>query len=303
MYYIGIDGGGTKTRFTLFNEAMKELDHCVLSTCHFAQVGYQCMEEILKEGIHILKERYQLTDYGIGYGLAGYGKEKEIRSQIETIVERVSDQHPFILVNDVESAVAGALNLQDGIVVIAGTGSIAFGVCGKLRMRCGGWGYQIGDEGSAYWLGKKLLEVFSKQADGRCEKTQLYDLVRKHTNLMNDHDIISYIRDAHNERGSIAELAVLLTQAANQKDPYAIAMYQEAAKELSCLVEAIKIQLFPQHASVPVSYIGGVFRAERLIIEPLSRNLSSGCLLKSPIYGPDKGVCLLLKQKLNNHDL
>lgn len=303
MYYIGIDGGGTKTKFTLFDETMMELDHCILSSCHFAQVGYQRMEEILKEGIHMLVDHHQLSDYGIGYGLAGYGQEKEIRSQIETVVEHVSDRHPYLLVNDVESAVAGALNLEDGIVVIAGTGSIAFGVSGQRRMRCGGWGYQIGDEGSAYWLGKKLLEIFSKQVDGRCDKTMVYDLVMQHCKLTKDHDIISYIRDTQNERGTIAALAILLTQAANQKDPYAIAIYQEAAKELSYLVEAIKTRLFPQHASVPVSYIGGVFRAEQLIIEPFSRNLPSGCFLKSPVYGPDQGVCLLLKQKLNNHDL
>lgn len=300
MQYIGIDGGGTKTKFTLFDEIMTELDHCTLSTCHFAQVGYQRMEAILKEGIHMLVERHQLSEYGIGYGLAGYGQEKKIRVQIESIVERISDHHPYHLVNDVESAAAGALDLQDGIVVIAGTGSIAFGVRGETQIRCGGWGYQIGDEGSAYWLGKKLLELFSKQADGRCEKTVLYDLVIKHCNLTKDHDILSYIRDARNQRGCIASLAILLTQAAEQRDPHAVAVFKEAAIELSYLVKTIRHKLFSNDIFVPVSYIGGVFRAEQLIIEPFSQNLPSGCILQSPAYGPDKGACLLLKRKLNS---
>ena len=299
MQYIGIDGGGTKTKFTLFDEDMKEIDSYKMPSCHFAQVGYQRMEEMLKEGIHTLATRYHLKSYGIGFGLAGYGQEKEIRERMESIIERVSDGHPYLLINDVESALAGALALQDGIMIIAGTGSIAFGVHGKERFRCGGWGYQIGDEGSAWWLGKRALETFGKQADGRYDKSVFYEIMMKHANLSKDYDMISYVRDVcGNKRDKIAQMALLLYEAACQKDSYAISIYEEAASELSMLVETIRKRLFPNTDHVPVSYVGGVFQAGKYIIEPLTNKLSRHCELHEPIYGPDKGVCLLLKRKM-----
>lgn len=298
MKRIGIDGGGTKTKFTLFDEELRELDHLEVGTSHFAQVGYQRMEEVLEEGITTLVKRHSLEQYGIGFGLAGYGQEKEIRARIEEIVERVADAHPYHLVNDVESAIAGALALSDGIMVIAGTGSIAFGIHGENRMRCGGWGYQIGDEGSAYWLGKRLLEVFSKQCDGRLAKSVLYELVMRHCQLAQDFDIISYVRDVlHNNRGEIANLAQLLYQAAEAKDRNALQIYEEGAEQLAQCVLTIQRKLFPQEKEVLVSYVGGVFRAQAYLLEPFQRALTTSCRVIAPMHGPDAGAVLLLDKK------
>ena len=66
----------------------------------------------------------------------------------------------MFLKSDVQIAIEGALDGQDGIVVIAGTGSIALSLKEGMLQRCGGWGYQLGDEGSAYWIAKKMLNAF-----------------------------------------------------------------------------------------------------------------------------------------------
>lgn len=298
MQIIGIDGGGTKTKFTLFDEQMKELDVYVTGTSHFSQVGYEQMEARLREGIHYLVKKHQLQAYGIGYGLAGYGQEQSIRKKIEEVIERISQGHPYHLVNDVESAIAGALALQDGIMVIAGTGSIAFGVHGKERVRCGGWGYQIGDESSAYWLGRKLLAVFSKQADGRLEKSALYAIVMSACELKKDVDIISYVREVlQNDRTRIAGLARLVSEAAEQGDEQAKLMYEEAAVELALNISTIQRRVFPS-GDVTVSYTGGVFQAGSLLLDPLQKRLPITCHLQAPIYGPDAGAALLLRQQL-----
>ena len=299
MKFIGIDGGGTKTRFTLFNEELKEIDSYVLPTCHFAQVGYEEMGARLQQGIHQLIHNHKVKEYGIGFGLAGYGQEAETRKQIEQVVARVSSNHPYQLVNDVESAIAGALALQDGIMMIAGTGSIAFGVRGETRMRCGGWGYQIGDEGSAYWLGKQVLALYSKQVDGRLERSVLYDMVKEACHLQQEADIISYVRDTLKfDRSKIAALARIAYDAAMQQDLQALALYETAAKELALCIQTIERQMF-HGEDVNVSFVGGVFQAGELLLTPLQRELSTNCHLIEPIYGPDAGACLLLKQKLS----
>lgn len=78
-------------------------------------------------------------------------------------------------------------------MVIAGTGSIALSLKNNKLTRCGGWGYQLGDEGSAYWIAKKMFHTFCKETDGRLEKTVLYDLVMKECHLDIDYDIITFM--------------------------------------------------------------------------------------------------------------
>lgn len=73
----------------------------------------------------------------------------------------------------------GALDGENGIVIIAGTGSIALALKDNIVTRCGGWGSQLGDEGSAYWIAKKMLSIFCQEVDGRLEKTKLYELIKK----------------------------------------------------------------------------------------------------------------------------
>ena len=171
--YIGIDGGGTKTKMSLFNEEGLLCKEIVLPTVHIlTQPKDKCIE-ILKNGVDQLDPH---CDAKIGIGLAGYGQDKRIRNEIEDICSNAFGNRSFVLESDVRIAFEGALNGQEGIVVIAGTGSIAFSLKNNVMKRCGGWGYQLGDEGSAYWIVKKMLNVFCQEIDGRLPKTKLYNL-------------------------------------------------------------------------------------------------------------------------------
>ena len=190
MRWLGVDGGGTKTAFTLYDENMSQLDRFELPTCHYAQVGFAGMRRVFNEGVQRAEASGLLGDeYGIGFGICGYGEGVESSAAIEDAALGAAGGHPFSLVNDVESAWAAGLAMRDGIVIIAGTGSIAYGVCEDRSMRCGGWDYELGDEGSGGWLGKELLRAFTRQSDGREPRGAIHNLVRRELGIADDFEV------------------------------------------------------------------------------------------------------------------
>lgn len=310
MRFLGIDGGGTKTAFSIFDEHMAKLgDSIVLETSHFAQVGYAGMKDVLKHGIYLCERTGVLgNDWGIGFGLAGYGQEKDVRTHIETAiaacVSEAAPLHPYELVNDVEAAHAAALGVADGIVVVAGTGSIAYGKNAEKSARCGGWGYQVGDEGSGWWIGRETVRIFSRQSDGRNARGPLRDIVIRELHLSEDAEIIGYMRDkVKNSRLETAKLSRLAYLAACAGDSDAIDIFRRAAYEDALLVRTLIEKLFSDETGrdqqkVPVSYVGGTFKAGRFLLNPLESSLPEECCLQAPKYDPGAGACLLLRARL-----
>ncbi|MGG7078705.1 N-acetylglucosamine kinase [Clostridium sardiniense] len=295
MYYLGIDGGGTKTQFTLVNEKLEVIYSVKRGTSHFKQVGFNGVKEVLQDGLEeiINKSKIDKCDIAwIGIGLAGYGNIQKDREALLKVVDRVFKDFKYILRNDVEIALAGALNGEDGVVIVSGTGSIALSKIGDKYKRCGGWGYSIGDEGSAYWIGKKIIETFSKEADGRLEKTHIYEIIKEMLALSNDYDLIRYINeDIKSDRLEIARFSKVCFEAAKLGDKNAIEIFKSASKELSELVNLL-IKDFEDDI-IKVSYLGGVFKSGELILNPLIESLNKKCVLVTPRYTADIGAAIL----------
>jgi N-acetylglucosamine kinase-like BadF-type ATPase len=299
MYYLGVDGGGTKTAFMLVNRSGRIAAHNIQGTCHYIQVGMDTFGGILNEGISELLSDAGIKSSEINYaffGIPGYGELAEDTPILEELVADVLKSNQFRCGNDVEAGWAGTLACQSGICLVGGTGAIGFGrdQSGNTA-RAGGWGYYCGDEGSAYWLGKRLISLFGKQADGRQERTALYEIVKNRFNLTRDFDLIGTVyEDLQMQRDKIAELALLLYQAARRGDPEAIEAYKEAAYEYNLIVTALTNKLaFQQDERILVSYCGGVFKAGKYILEPL-RKLTAGKNIKltEPILRPVTGAAL-----------
>lgn len=286
MLYIGIDGGGTKTKMVLFDENGSRLKELILPTVHVLTQPQDQSIEILRNGVNQLDPDHIAI---IGAGLAGYGQQKELRDKIEYICKEAFRDRPFVVESDVRIAIEGALDGHDGIVVIAGTGSIALSLKNNKLTRCRGWGYQLGDEGSAYWIAKKMFNTFCKEIDGRLPKTVLYDLIMKECDLDVDYDIITFMN--HLNRTSIASYAYINGLAADLGDPYAIDIYKQAALEIRSLIQT----LLKEHHSIPtISYIGGVFEhASNYILPVLNETIET---LISPIHTPEYGAYKLAKK-------
>ena len=301
MYYLGIDGGGTKTQFTIINENIEVIESIKKGTSHFKQIGLNRVEKVLRDGLDeiLCKSNIKLEQIdAVGIGIAGYGNIKKDREEIRKVIEKVFKSLKYILKNDVEIALNGALNGEDGIVIVSGTGSIALSKINNQYKRCGGFGYTIGDEGSAYWIGKKIIEIFSKEVDGRLEKTYIYEIIKNNLKLSNDYDFIKYINeDIKSDRLEIAKFSKVCFEAAKLGDENAINIFNLAAKELSELINLL-IKDF-NYNNVKVSYIGGVFKSEKFILDPLIKFLDKRCELISPKYTADIGAAILAMKNID----
>ena len=293
MYYIAIDGGGTKTAFGLFDEKGCLLDKIELQTCHFIQVGYDGCARCLSEGIKYLVDKHYLEPQNlfIGIGIAGYGNDQNVRKQLEIHIHERLGKYRYVLTSDMHVALMGALNGEDGIATVAGTGAIAMAQKDRQIIRCGGWGYQLGDEGSAYWIGKQILFHFCKQADGREEKNELYDKIMEIYHLSNPYEIIAVMKNFENERTEVAKLAKLcdelsLTNTTCQN------ILKEAGLHIACLVKGL--QKYFDKAPL-VTYYGGVFHSD--IVKRVFYQQLENCHIREPQYDALYGAYLLVKNK------
>lgn len=295
MYYIGVDGGGTKTAFGLFDDCGKCLYQVEYPTCHFMQVGFDGCARLLREGIENLLNGFPLpTDnIMIGIGIAGYGNDEIIRERLKRHIKKELKGYHYVLTNDMHIALIGALDGQDGIAVVAGTGSIAMAQVNSQIYRCGGWGYQLGDEGSAYWIGKQLLIEFCKQADLRHSRDEIYDYLLEYFTIKNPYEIIVVINNLENERTAIAELAKICSDFAKKGHPVCQDILKQAGFHIS---ELVKVLLPHLNNEKIVTFYGGVFRSS--IFKQSFCTQLSNCQLIEPIHNALVGAYMFAKSSL-----
>lgn len=303
-YYIGIDGGGTKTDFILCNEAGKILAGRRYGSASHKQIGVRGVVELLRGGIRGLLEEAGIADavktsgdapfYGC-FGMPMYGEFPEYDRQIEADIKRELAFYHIRVVNDAQAGWAGSLGMQPGINVVAGTGSIGFGVNeeGKTA-KAGGWSEFFSDEGSCNWIGRRTVEYFAKEADERLPKGALYYLVKAHLQLTRDMEIIEKIEEEYApSRDKMASLQLILKEAALAGDVAASYLYEEAAEELSLIVGGVYRQLFDERTCL-VSCSGGLFLAGDCILVPFQKKLAEyPVTLIPPRLDPARGALLL----------
>ena len=197
----------------------------------------------------------------------------------------------YKITHDAEIALAGATAGEPGIIVIGGTGSMAFGRNARGQTaRAGGWGYVFGDEGGGFDLTRRALRAALRAEEGWGPATALRQLLLEASGAADANDLLHRFY-VDFDRVSIAGMAKLVTQAAEQGDDVAQNILRDAAGELAILVEGIYRNLFRE--PVPVATIGGVFRSLRLRNEFAERVRESiGCRVTPPRYGPAAGALL-----------
>ena len=296
MMAIGIDGGGTKTAFVLGNEN-GILFQIEKSGCSYLEIGKEAVIELIVSGIKELQEACpEMECETCCIGLPCYGENKQMDLWLNETLKKELSPMEVQLVNDAVVGWAGSLECEEGIHVVAGTGSLAIGK-GKDDQfaRSGGWNEFFGDEGSCYWIGKEAMTLFSKQADGRVQRGALYDLVKKKYGLQDDFEFIDVVlNQLAPYRDQVAAFQRIALQAAQANDESVVHLYEKAADELVEMVYGVKQQLNWSNAVVPVSIYGGLIHAEDLILVPLKKKLSLiGCQLQMPKRSAVEGALLM----------
>ena len=298
--YLGIDGGGTKTGFALIDAGGRLLARHEESSAYYLEVGLDGAADVLARGVGAVLNAAGLTPGAIDFAFAGlpaYGEDSALQAQLDALPARFLPAGRYRCGNDMICSWAGSLACADGISVIAGTGSMAYGEVAGRGARAGGWGELFSDEGSAYWIARAGLTLFSRMSDGRAARGPLYDIVRARYGLAQDLDLCGVVYGhLQSERSSVAQLARLVAQAAAAGDAQAAAIFDAAAIELAGMVDAVRAALdVPEQTTLSVSYTGGVFNSDGLLLAPFGAALATQpgrYALVEPLFSPALGAAL-----------
>lgn len=230
---------------------------------------------------------------GLAGMLGGAGQAPEVAEGLTRLlgVERV------VLTGDVVAAYAGALGSTPGVVVAAGTGAVALGLASSGTgdsfgpgnwVRTDGWGHLLGDAGSGYWIGRRGLEEALRAHDGRSGSAVLAGLAENHFGPLDS--VPSRIAAAPSPPAVVAAFAAQVADAARSGDAPSRAIWAQAAGELAGTTSACARRLFPAGTPVPVSWAGGLFAADDLMLEPFLGRLAE--LLPDAIPVPPAGDAL-----------
>lgn len=306
MYYLGIDGGGTKTRYLLINDKLEKIYDGESSTIHVHQVGIDGLKNEITTNITKACKKANIKTKDIAFvfaGVPGYGESKEDKLKIDETIKEIIEV-PYMIDNDAVNGWAAGTACKPGINIVAGTGSIAYGrnKYGKLA-RCGGWGPGIGDDASAYWIGIKTINEYTKQKDGRNEKTVLVDILEKEYNINYDFEIVDIVfNKLKQDRTKLAALSKVCFLAAEAGCPASKKIFEEAAENLFKHIKSLSKSLEFTDEFI-VSYTGGVFKAGKHILTPLSRMIEEAglkCKLQEPELEPWHGAALLAYKLAGN---
>jgi len=199
----------------------------------------------------------------------------------------------YKITHDAEIALIGAHAAAAGIIVIAGTGSIAFGrnAVGRTA-RAGGWGYVLGDEGGGFDIARQALRAALQYEEGWGPETSLHNLLTGALGASSANGVLHRFY-ADISRTRFATLARIVDQAAACGDPIAISILTDAGDELARYAEGVHRNLFGEAEMVSVARVGGVFRSETLC-ERFGHAVQKriGCPVTVPMFSPAAGALL-----------
>lgn len=267
-YYLGIDGGGTKTTCAVGDENQL-LATATAGPSNIVRVGETQARESLLHSIRqacaasrIKPEQVLRTCVG-GSGAA----RPELAATVQAILAEILHS-PVDVVGDMEIALEAAFGAGPGVIVIAGTGSIAYGrnESGNTA-RAGGWGFAIGDEGSAHWIGREAIRAVLRDADdkGQIQPSPRSNLVAALLQAWKVNSLLDLARMAN--AVPPPDFAALFPAVASSTDDLATSILHQGGRELARIAALVAHQLFPQPGPnlVPVATTGSVFRYASLV--------------------------------------
>ncbi|MBA2520838.1 MAG: hypothetical protein H0V24_14330 [Chloroflexia bacterium] len=298
---VGVDGGQTATKVLVTDRSGR-----VLGTGrgrafdHFrVKGGHERNRVAIDEGV-----RQALAAAGasagdvaaIGLGLTGVRTGGPEAPLAEAIARALAPNAAISVVADYESNLAGATGGAPGVVVIAGGGAIGFGVTADGRQAlASGYGYLLGDEGSAFDIGRRAIIAAARAGDGRDEMTALLDLVLTAYDISDIRDVPNVIYNESFSRDGISQFAPVVVAAAGRGDPVALEIVTTAGVELALTALSVIRQLHEPGAAVPVAITGGVFSAGDLVQKPFRATLEAGwpgATAFAPRYPPVVGAAI-----------
>ncbi len=298
-YYLGVDGGASKTAALVIDAEGAPLGRGVAGPSNHLRVGIETATRNIERAVNIALVEAGMAIRQVEYaycGIAGADHPAHRQRVIDSL-KIFFPKGNFIVDNDARIALTGAIGFGSGIVIISGTGSVAFGRNDSgHEARAGGWGPTIGDEGSGYAIARDGLSAIVRAHDGRGRPTKMTELLCYDYDMCSPEDLPRFVYASTTHADDIARYGKLVIEAARLGDEVAREILERAGRELAECVLAVARRLSLTTMAFPVAYVGGVFNAEDVLLGPM-RTVVAGeapqATLKPPKNTPVEGAAMM----------
>jgi len=273
MHVLGIDAGGTKTVGLLADEDGHVVGEARGGGANLQAEGELGVEKVLHTVMLDAMGTNATAVDSICLGMAGVDRPSE-GEVVRGIMRRIAGQAPVLVVNDALVALVAGVGEEPGVVVISGTGSIAYGRNRRGEAaRAGGWGHVLADEGSGYWIGRRALRAVARATDGRGPATTLTRRVLAHFQAKQLSDLIAIVYERPVRHHTLARLSRVVQEARDEGDEVATGILEGAAHELVRTARSVVERLGMKDDEFEFILAGGVFSGVPWLGEELARRL------------------------------
>jgi N-acetylglucosamine kinase-like BadF-type ATPase len=261
MRVLGIDAGGSKTVALLATADGQIVAEGRAGGANLRTHGELAVEKTLHAVIDQVLDASADQPAAVCLGIAGVDRDDDAAT-IRGIMRRLGFRNRTLIVNDALIALVAGAAQPKGLVVVAGTGSIAYGVnADAVAARSGGWGPVLADEGSGYWIGRHALVAIMRHADGRGPRTALTPMVLEHLGLSRPDDLVNEVYEGAERRQLVATLGQLVEQARVGGDAVAAEILRQAAIELVSAAASVVTRLGMRGDVFQTFLSGGMFKS------------------------------------------
>lgn len=307
-YFLGIDGGGTKTHAVITDAFCRVIGEGTSGASNPLRAG-------LREAISHIECAVREAARSAGIRLdqitascaaiAGVNHSIHYHTMKDALDHELAIEDLY-LVTDARAALEGALDGRPGVIIIAGTGSIAMGVnAAGEQTRAGGWGPTFSDEGSGYDIARRALRAIVSSCEGRERPTTLSERVCRRLGIASTADLPGVIYNSDSETVEIASLAEVVAEAASEGDEVAADILKEAGRELAALAASVIERLGMCEEEFRIACVGSVFKSGEVVLSSFRdavRAVAPGAVIGPPLFPPAIGAVKLAQEKCRMTD-
>ena len=293
--YLGVDGGGSTVRAVVVDAALEVRGEASGPAANPSALGRdEAAQRVISAMQGALASAGAAPEQvrAVGIGVAG-ADAAHAADWLRAVIAAVAPGAQAVPSSDYEIALVGGHGARRGLLLLAGTGSLAYGVnaAGETAL-VGAWGYLLGDEGGGYWLGAQGLRAAIRMDDGRGRATALASALLGALGLETARGLVPWLYAAPRV-SEVARLAPLVLDCAASGDPVARGLVERAARELALAARAVcrRLRLDP---TAPPVFTGSLLAADNLLRDEVCRLLGISAPV-APRYPPVIGAALLAR--------
>lgn len=272
----GIDGGGTSTKLELRDDSNRLLGRQTFGPFNISAIGVDGIRSVIRELAQAV-DLSQIRRFCIGGAGVSYDG---LRGLLLAEMGARGFTGRLRLCSDFETALRGALEGPGGIL-IAGTGSVAFGINEEGESaRVGGWGHLIDDVGSGYSIGRDALAAAVRTEDGRMHAAMLRKGVLEAIGGADHRDVLNYVYYSGRDKSAVAALASVALRCAEAGDADALSLLQSNADQLTQIASALAARLKMERPRIAL--LGGLLANDTIYGRLVRRALQPVCETPEP---------------------